>query len=69
LLAAHGARPAALRVYATLGRTKAPTPEAHKALLMEARATADAAGDLALSLDFARQLNELAAPPPPSAAK
>lgn len=68
-LAAHGGRPAALRVYATLVRTKAPTPEAHKALLMDARATADAAGDLALSLEFARQLNELAAPPPPAAAK
>ena len=60
LLAAHDARAAALRVYATLVRTKAPSSEAQKALLSEARATADVAGDLALSLEFARQLNELA---------
>ncbi len=63
LLAAQGARPAALQVYATLARAQAPTPGAHKALLIEARNTADAAGNLPLSLDFARQLNELSAPP------
>ena len=63
LLAAQGARPAALQVYATLARTKAPTPDAHKALLTEARNTADAAGNLPLSLDFGRQLNDLSAPP------
>jgi uncharacterized protein (TIGR03790 family) len=67
LLAAHDGRAAALRVYATLARGKAPTAEAQLALLAEARATADAAGDLALSLDFARQINELAAPPSPAA--
>ncbi len=66
LLAAHEARAAALQVYATLARTKAPTAAAQKALLMEARATADAAGDLALSLDFARQLNALAPAGPPA---
>ena len=65
VLAAHDARPAALQVYLVLTMTKAPTPEARKALLTEARNTADAAGDLQLSLDFARQLVELAAPPPP----
>jgi hypothetical protein len=63
VLAANGARPAALRIYVTLLRTKAPTPETHRALLTEARNTADAAGDLQLSLNFARQLNELAVPP------
>ncbi len=70
LLAAHDARAAALRVYTVLVRAKAPTAEAQKALLGEARATADAAGDLALSLDFARQINELMPPaPPPGPAK
>jgi uncharacterized protein (TIGR03790 family) len=59
LLAAHDARAAALKVYAALARAKAPTPEAQKALLAEARATADAAGDLTLSLDFGRQLSAL----------
>lgn len=67
LLAAHDGRGPALRIYATLARGKAPTAEAQLALLAEARATADAAGDLGLSLDFARQLNELAAPPPAAA--
>ncbi len=62
LLAAHGARPAALRVYVMVARVKAPTPDALKALLTEARATADAAGEPNLSLEFARQLNELTAP-------
>ncbi len=62
LLAAHGARPAALQVYANLARAKAPTPDALKALLVEARAEADAAGDLKQSLEFARQLSEQAAP-------
>lgn len=69
LLAAHDGRAAALRVYATLVRTRAPTAEAQLALLAEARATADAAGDMALSLDFARQINELTAPLPPAVAK
>lgn len=59
LLAAHGARPAALQVYANLARAKAPAPDALKALLTEARQTADAAGDLKHSLQFARQLSEL----------
>ena len=59
VLATNSARPAALQVYASLARTSAPTPAAHKALLVEARQTADAAGDLKLSLEFARQLTEL----------
>jgi hypothetical protein len=62
LLAANGARPAALQVYVNLARVPAPAPEAMKALLTEARQAADAAGDLKHSLEFARQLNELAAP-------
>jgi len=66
LLAAHDARPAALQVYLVLLLTKAPSPEARRALLTEARATADAAGDQQLSLDFARQLNDLAAPEAPA---
>lgn len=64
LLAAHGARPAALQVYANLARAKAPAPDALKALLTEARSTADAAGDLKQSLEFARQLGELETPVP-----
>lgn len=63
LLAANGARPAALQVYANLARARAPTPEARKTLLGEARAVADAAGDLKLSLEFARQLNEAGGEP------
>jgi uncharacterized protein (TIGR03790 family) len=59
LLAAHGARPAALQVYANMARAKAPAPDALKVLLTEARATADAAGDLKQSLELARQLSEL----------
>ncbi len=59
LLAANGARPAALQVYANLARARAPAPDALKALLTEARQTADAVGDLRQSLEFARQLSEL----------
>jgi len=68
-LAAHDARPEALRVYALLAKMKAPSPEAHRALLGEARATADAAGDSALALEFSRQLTELALPAAPSPSK
>jgi uncharacterized protein (TIGR03790 family) len=64
LLAAHGARPAALQVYTKLVKTKAPTPAAHQALLSEAKAAAEAAGDQALAQEFSRQLNELGPPPP-----
>lgn len=64
VLATNNARPAALQVYASLARTSAPTPEAQKALLVEARQTADAAGDRKLALEFARQLTALESPPP-----
>ena len=67
LLADHDARPRALSVYATLARMNAPTPEAHQALLTEARAVADAAGDLSRSQEFARRLNELLVPAVPPA--
>ena len=59
LLAANGARPAALQVYANLARAPPPAPGAPKGMVTEARQTADAAGDLQRSLDFARRLNEL----------
>ncbi len=69
-LAAHGARPAALQVYATLARTRAPGTDLQRTLLVEARSTADAAGELALSLEFSRQLNALTPVlPPPDPAK
>jgi uncharacterized protein (TIGR03790 family) len=63
LLAANGAPAAALQVYGNLASAPAPSPEARKELLVEARTTADAAGDLLRSLEFTRQLNELAPPP------
>lgn len=59
LLAANGRRPAALQVYNNLAHVAAPTPEAFKAMLIEARQVADAAGDLLQSLDFAKQLSNL----------
>jgi uncharacterized protein (TIGR03790 family) len=63
LLARHRADAAALKVYANLTRAGAPTPEAQRDLLTEARQAADAAGDLSASLDFARQLANLTAVP------
>jgi hypothetical protein len=57
LLAAHGARPAALKVYATLAKTKAPAPAARQTLLREARAVAESAGDEAQVKEFSRQLD------------
>ncbi|MBI3887382.1 MAG: TIGR03790 family protein [Opitutae bacterium] len=61
ILAAAAARPFALQVYAALARSPAPSPDARKEMLMEARACADSAGDLARSIEFGRLLN------PPSA--
>ena len=63
LLAGHGAQPGALPVYVALARSPAPTPEARRSLLDEARKTADAAGDGELSREFARQLDEAGATP------
>lgn len=65
VLAANGAQPAAIQVYANLARAKAPTPEAFKALLQEARRVADAAGDLLSSLEFGKQLSGLDQQPAP----
>jgi uncharacterized protein (TIGR03790 family) len=59
LLAAHGSAPAALKVYASLARAPAPSPEAKRHLLAEARKAADAAGNRQAAQDFARQMAEL----------
>ena len=69
LLAAHGAPSAALQVYANLAQVPAPTPDAFKAMLTEARQTADAAGDLLRSLEFGKQLSKLDPLPAEPAAK
>ena len=63
LIAKHGSVREALPVYRGLARSAAPTREAQQRLLTEARKAADAAGDLSLSLEFARLANELAATP------
>ena len=57
ILHAASARPSALLVYTALVRSPAPSPNARKEMLMEARACADAAGDLAHSIEFGRLLN------------
>ncbi|WP_438480001.1 TIGR03790 family protein [Oleiharenicola lentus] len=64
LLAANDARPVALKIYVMLANAKPPSVEALKDLLIEARKVADAARDMKLSLEFARELNELSQPPP-----
>jgi uncharacterized protein (TIGR03790 family) len=58
LVANHG-RTAALQIYINLAGAKPPAPDAQKAMLTEARQTADALGNLKHSLEFARQLSEL----------
>jgi hypothetical protein len=60
--ASHGARPAALLVYARLSQAEAPSVDARKALLAEAQAVAEAAGDLTLASDYALKLRELTPP-------
>jgi uncharacterized protein (TIGR03790 family) len=62
LLAHNGAADAALNVYAILARTRAPTREAQRALLTDARAVAEASGDTAREKDFDRMIEELSAP-------
>jgi len=65
-LAANDAKPAALKAYAKLVKTAAPSHKAQRALLNEAQATAEAAGDKIAAGEFARMIGEL---PPPSMAK
>ncbi|MBA3849207.1 MAG: TIGR03790 family protein [Opitutus sp.] len=64
LIAANGSAREALPVYQTLIRAKAPSNEAALQVLADARKLADAIGDMALSLEFARRATELAPPPP-----
>jgi uncharacterized protein (TIGR03790 family) len=63
LLARHGAAGPALAVYSTLARTPAPTREARRELLVEARTVADDAGDTARRSEFEFLLKELSAAP------
>ena len=62
LLAAHDARPAALKIYARLVKMKAPTANDQRALLAEAKGVADAAKDQGMSDEFAREFNALSPP-------
>ncbi len=62
LLMEHGARHQALQVYATLVRSGAPTPSARQAVLSEARAAAEAAGESGMAREFAEQIEALAPP-------
>ena len=55
LLAAHGAAPAGLQVYAKLVKTRAPTVIAEKGLRREALSLAQALGDQSLAQEFARE--------------
>lgn len=61
LLAQNGVREGALAVYATLARTPAPTREAQRALLVEARAAAETAGDAARVKEFESLIEEMSA--------
>ncbi len=63
-LAALGAAAPALQIFSVLAKSPAPTPEALRALLAEARTLADKSGDLARSIEFNRLLNEASAPSP-----
>lgn len=65
-VAAHGSAKEALPIYRTLIGARPPTTAALISVLADARKLADATGDLALSLDFARRAAELSAPPPPT---
>lgn len=62
-LAASGAQPAALKVYAKLVKTAAPTLAAQVGLLHEAQAVAKAAGDEAAAREFSQQLSARDLPP------
>jgi hypothetical protein len=62
-LVRNGAASAAVAVYAALAQVPAPTPEAQRALLVDARTAAEMAGDAARTREFARMLGELSKPP------
>lgn len=66
LVAAHGSAKAALPIYQNLVKAKAPSTQALIEALGDARTLADATGNLALSIDFARRAADLAPPPPPA---
>ncbi|MEO6995507.1 MAG: TIGR03790 family protein, partial [Lacunisphaera sp.] len=65
LLAAHNARPEALKIFARLVKMKAPTANDQRLLLVEAKGVADAAKDQGMAEEFARQFEAL----PPVMAK
>lgn len=67
LVAAHGSAKEALPIYQTLIVARPPTTAALIAVLGDARKLAEATGNLALSLDFARKAAELSAPAGPPA--
>ena len=64
-LAANDAKAAALKVYAKLVKTKAPSHKAQRNLLVEAQSVAATAEDKAAAEEFARLLGELPSPPTP----
>jgi uncharacterized protein (TIGR03790 family) len=66
LVAAHGTAREALPFFELLVRSGAPTKEERLRVLGDARKVADAAGNLAASLEFARQAAGLVPPPPAS---
>jgi uncharacterized protein (TIGR03790 family) len=63
LLVERGARATALTIYSALAASPAPGREARLMLLNEARQLAEAAGDPARALEFARLASETAAEP------
>lgn len=69
LVAAHGSAREALPFFELLARSTAPNADAQLHVLNDARRVADAAGDMARSLEFARQAAGLTPPVVPAAAK
>lgn len=69
LVAAHGTAREALPFFEQLVRSNAPNPEAQARALGDARRVAEAAGDLARALEFARQGAGLTPPPAPTLPK
>lgn len=69
LVAAHGTAREALPFFDLLVRSTAPNADAQLRVLNDARRVADAAGDLARSLEFARQAASFTPPVAPTATK